>query len=78
VRNMRLAGIPEIAAMQITGHKTRSIFYRYSIVGGQEIQDAAAKLEDRLKKIWAQFWAQSAIQRSKRRETARTTRPASH
>jgi len=50
VRNMRLAGIPEIAAMQITGHKTRSIFYRYSIVGGQEIQDAAAKLEDRLKK----------------------------
>jgi integrase len=49
VRNMRLAGIPENVAMQITGHKTRSIFDRYSIVGGQEIQDAAAKLEKRLK-----------------------------
>ena len=50
VRNMRMAGIPENVAMQITGHKTRSIFDRYSIVGGQEIQDAATKLEDRLKK----------------------------
>ena len=49
VRNMRLAGIPENVAMQITGHKTRSIFDRYSIVGGQDIQDAATKLEDRLK-----------------------------
>lgn len=47
---MRLAGIPENVAMQITGHKTRSIFERYSIVGGQEIQDAAAKLEKRLKR----------------------------
>jgi hypothetical protein len=46
---MRLAGIPENVAMQITGHKTRSIFDRYSIVGGQKIQDAAAKLEKRLK-----------------------------
>jgi integrase len=48
VRNMRMAGIPENVAMQITGHKTRSIFDRYSIVGGQETQDAATKLEDRL------------------------------
>jgi len=46
---MRLAKIPETVAMQITGHKTRSIFDRYSIVGGEEIQDAAAKLEERLK-----------------------------
>jgi integrase len=49
VRNMRMAGVAENVAMQITGHKTRSIFDRYSIVGGQEIQDAAAKLEKRLK-----------------------------
>jgi hypothetical protein len=35
--------------VQITGHKTRSIFDRYSIVGGQEVQDAAAKLEKRFK-----------------------------
>jgi integrase len=49
VRNMRLAGIPKNVAVQITGHKTRSIFDRYSIVGGQEVQDAAAKLEKRFK-----------------------------
>ncbi|MGD0777887.1 MAG: site-specific integrase [Candidatus Solibacter sp.] len=49
VRNMRMAGIPENVAMQITGHKTRSIFDRYSIVGGQEIKDAAAKMEKRFR-----------------------------
>jgi len=49
VRNMRMAGVPENVAMQITGHKTRSIFDRYSIVGGQEIQDAADKLDKRFK-----------------------------
>jgi integrase len=50
VRNMRLAGIPESVAMQITGHKTRSIFERHSIVGGQETQDAAGKFDKRLRK----------------------------
>jgi hypothetical protein len=39
---MRMAEIPEHVAMQITGHLTRSIFDCYSIVGGQEIKDAAA------------------------------------
>ena len=49
VRNMRTAGIPENVAVQVAGHETRSILDRYSIVGAQEIQEAAAKLEKRLK-----------------------------
>src|SRR5207245_1869961 len=48
VRNMRLAGIPENVAMEISGHRTRSIFDRYSIVGGRELAEAGQKLEQRL------------------------------
>ena len=48
VRNMRLAGLCEIVAMQISGHRTRAIFDRYDIVGARELQDAAVKLEQRL------------------------------
>jgi len=48
IRNMRLAGIPENVAMEISGHRTRSVFDRYSIVGARDIQDAAKKMEERL------------------------------
>jgi integrase len=45
ITNMRRAGIPESVAMRISGHKTRSVFERYNIVGTKDVEEGLDKLD---------------------------------
>jgi integrase len=44
VRNLERAGVPRSVAMQLTGHKTESVYRRYAIVAEQDLRDGVAKL----------------------------------
>jgi hypothetical protein len=47
VRQLILAGVPEVVAMSISGHKTSAVFKRYAIVSPAQAQDAMDKVHQR-------------------------------
>lgn len=44
VRHLERAGVPRSVAMQLTGHKTESVYRRYAIVAEQDLRAGVAKL----------------------------------
>lgn len=47
-RNMSRAGVPEVVAMSLTGHKTNAMYKRYRIVVEDDLREATARMQSHL------------------------------
>ena len=47
-RNLSRAGVSEVVAMRITGHKTPSMYRRYRIIDENELREAQEKMQRHL------------------------------
>jgi integrase len=50
-RNLSRAGVPEVVAMGITGHKTNSMYRRYRIVDERDLREATERLYTHLEHL---------------------------
>ena len=64
IRNLVRAGVPELVAMQMSGHKTRSVFDRYNITSAEDLFDAATRLDEFTAKVSAKVAANGGRQRT--------------